>query len=245
MTEQQAVRWEKGSDGIVTVTLDDPGRGANTMNDRYKAAMGECVDALVKDKDNVTGVIITSAKKTFFAGGDLDSLIKATPADAPEVFKNVTEVKAQLRKLETLGKPVVAAMNGTALGGGLEIGLATHHRIGLDAKGVVYGLPEVTLGLLPGGGGVTRITRLLGIMNGFLNVLSQGQRHNPAKALEVGIIDELASSPEEMLDKARAWIAANPEAAQPWDKPGYKIPGGAPSNPKLAAVLPAFPSNLR
>jgi len=120
--------------------------------------MGEVVDALVADRDNITGVILTSAKKTFFAGGDLDSLIKATPADAPEVFKNVTEVKAQLRKLETLGKPVVAAMNGTALGGGLEIGLATHHRIGLDAKGVVYGLPEVTLGLLPGGGGVTRIT---------------------------------------------------------------------------------------
>ena len=119
-------------------------------------------------------------------------------------------MKAQLRKLETLGKPVVAAMNGTALGGGLEIGLACHHRIGLDAPGVVYGLPEVTLGLLPGGGGVTRITRMLGIMNGFLNVLSQGQRHKPAKALEVGIVDELASTPEEMLDKARAWIAAEP-----------------------------------
>ena len=249
MTEQKAVRWEKGADGIVIVTLDDPGRGANTMNDRYKAAMGEVVDALVaelaQDKDAFQGVILTSAKKTFFAGGDLDSLIKATPADAPEVFQNVTEVKAQLRKLEKLGKPVVAAMNGTALGGGLEIGLATHHRIGLDAKGVVYGLPEVTLGLLPGGGGVTRVTRLLGIMNGFMNVLSQGQRLNPAKALEVGVIDELAATPEEMLDKARAWIAANPEAAQPWDKPGYKIPGGAPSNPKLAAILPAFPSNLR
>jgi 3-hydroxyacyl-CoA dehydrogenase / enoyl-CoA hydratase / 3-hydroxybutyryl-CoA epimerase len=245
VSEQNAVRWEKGADGVVVVTLDDPGRSANTMNDRYKAAMGECVDALVKDKDNITGVIITSAKKTFFAGGDLDSLIKATPADAPEVFKNVTEVKAQLRKLETLGKPVVAAMNGTALGGGLEIGLATHHRIGLDAKGVVYGLPEVTLGLLPGGGGVTRITRLLGIAAGFMNVLAQGQRHSPAKALEVGIVDELASTPEEMLDKARAWIAANPEAAQPWDKPGYKIPGGAPASPKLAAILPAFPANLR
>jgi 3-hydroxyacyl-CoA dehydrogenase/enoyl-CoA hydratase/3-hydroxybutyryl-CoA epimerase len=245
VTEQKAVRWEKGSDGIVTVTLDDPGRSANTMNDRYKSAMGECVDALVKDKDNIPGVIITSAKKTFFAGGDLDTLIKATPADAPAVFQSVTEVKAQLRRLETLGKPVVAAMNGAALGGGLEIGLATHHRIGLDAPGVVYGLPEVTLGLLPGGGGVTRITRLLGIAAGFMNVLAQGQRHKPAKALEVGIIDELASSPEEMLDKAKAWIAANPEAAQPWDKPGYKIPGGAPSNPKLAAILPAFPANLR
>jgi len=245
VSEQQAVRWEKGSDGIVTVTLDDPGRSANTMNDRYKAAMGECVDALVKDKDNITGVIITSAKKTFFAGGDLDTLIKATPADAPAVFQSVTEVKAQLRRLETLGKPVVAAMNGAALGGGLEIGLATHHRIGLDAPGVVYGLPEVTLGLLPGGGGVTRITRLLGIAAGFMNVLAQGQRHKPAKALEVGILDEVASSPEEMLAKAKAWIAANPEAAQPWDKPGYKIPGGAPSNPKLAAILPAFPANLR
>ena len=245
MSEQEkAVRWEKGSDGIVTVTLDDPGRSANTMNDRYKAAMGECVEALVKDKDSITGVIITSAKKTFFAGGDLDALIKATPEDGPAVFQNVVEVARQLRALETLGKPVVAAMNGTALGGGLEIGLATHHRIGLDAPGVIYGLPEVTLGLLPGGGGVTRITRLLGIANGFMNVLAQGQRHKPAKALEVGILDELATSHEEMLDKARAWIAANPEAVQPWDVKGYKIPGGTPSSPSLASILPAFPANL-
>jgi 3-hydroxyacyl-CoA dehydrogenase/enoyl-CoA hydratase/3-hydroxybutyryl-CoA epimerase len=163
-------------------------------------------------------------------------------------MENVTEVKAQLRKLETLGKPVVAAMNGTALGGGLEIGLACHHRIGLDAPGVVYGLPEVTLGLLPGGGGVTRITRMLGIADGFMKVLAQGQRHKPAAALEIGIVDELAATPEEMLDKARAWIAANagPEpVAQPWDKPGFKIPGGTPSSPKLAAFLPAFPANLR
>jgi 3-hydroxyacyl-CoA dehydrogenase/enoyl-CoA hydratase/3-hydroxybutyryl-CoA epimerase len=245
VSEQKAVRWEKGEDGIVVVTLDDPGRSANTMNDRYKAAMGECVDALVADKDTITGVIITSAKKTFFAGGDLDALIKATPADAPAVFQGVGEVKAQLRKLETLGRPVVAAMNGTALGGGLEIGLACHHRIGLDAPGVVYGLPEVTLGLLPGGGGVTRITRMLGIANGFMNVLAQGQRHKPAKALELGILDELARTPEEMLDKARAWIKANPAPVQPWDQPGYKIPGGAPNNPKLAAILPAFPANLR
>ena len=138
-------------------------------------------------------MIVTSAKKTFFAGGDLDAAVEgAARTTRPQVLANVTEVKAQLRRLETLGKPVVAAMNGTALGGGLEIGLACHHRIGLDAPGVVYGLPEVTLGLLPGGGGVTRITRMLGIMNGFLNVLSQGQRHKPAKALEVGIVDELA-----------------------------------------------------
>ncbi|MFC4950417.1 3-hydroxyacyl-CoA dehydrogenase NAD-binding domain-containing protein [Pseudonocardia sp. GCM10023141] len=245
MTEQKAVRWESGADGIAIVTLDDPGRSANTMNDRYKEAMGQVVTELVAAKDELTGVIITSAKKTFFAGGDLEALSSAGPDDAGTVFENVTEVKAQLRTLEKLGRPVVAAMNGTALGGGLEIGLACHHRIGLDARGVIYGLPEVTLGLLPGGGGVTRITRMLGIMNGFMNVLAQGQRHKPDKALELGIIDELAATPEEMLEKAKAWIAANPDAAQPWDKPGYKIPGGAPSNPKLAAMLPAFPANLR
>jgi 3-hydroxyacyl-CoA dehydrogenase/enoyl-CoA hydratase/3-hydroxybutyryl-CoA epimerase len=246
--QQKAVRWERGGDGIAIVTLDDPGRGANTMNDRYREAMGEVVAEIVAAKDGLVGVIVTSAKKTFFAGGDLDSLSRATAADAPAVMENVTEVKAQLRKLETLGKPVVAAMNGTALGGGLEIGLACHHRIGLDAPGVVYGLPEVTLGLLPGGGGVTRITRMLGIADGFMKVLAQGQRHKPAAALEIGIVDELAATPEEMLDKARAWIAANagPEpVAQPWDKPGFKIPGGTPSSPKLAAFLPAFPANLR
>jgi 3-hydroxyacyl-CoA dehydrogenase/enoyl-CoA hydratase/3-hydroxybutyryl-CoA epimerase len=245
VTEQKAVRWEKGEDGIVVVTLDDPGRSANTMNDRYVEAMGECVDALAADKDDITGVIVTSAKKTFFAGGDLDTLSKATPADAAAVMEKSMTVKKQLRKLETLGRPVVAAMNGSALGGGLEIGLACHHRIGLDAKGVVYGQPEVSLGLLPGGGGVVRTVRMLGIANAVMNVLVQGQRHKPAKALEIGIIDELASSHEEMLDKARAWIAANPEAKQPWDQPGYKIPGGTPSTPKLASILPAFPANLR
>jgi 3-hydroxyacyl-CoA dehydrogenase/enoyl-CoA hydratase/3-hydroxybutyryl-CoA epimerase len=242
---EKAVRWEKDSDGIAIVTLDDPGRSANTMNDRYKAGMDAVLAELEAAKDEISGVIITSAKKTFFAGGDLDALVKATAEDAPALFENVTEVKAQLRRLETFGKPVVAAMNGTALGGGLEIGLATHHRIGLDGKGVVYGLPEVTLGLLPGGGGVTRITRMLGIANGFMQVLAQGQRHKPAKALEIGIVDELASTPEEMLQKAKAWIAANPEAKQPWDTPGHKIPGGTPASPKLAAILPAFPANLR
>ena len=244
VSEQRAVRWERGDDGIVTVTLDDPGRSANTMNERYLQAMGEAVDWLHANQDSITGVIVTSAKKTFFAGGDLDSMSKATPEDAGMIFENVTRVKGQLRRLETLGRPVVAAMNGSALGGGLEIGLACHHRIGLDAPGVVYGQPEVSLGLMPGAGGVVRTVRMLGIADAVMNVLAQGQQHKPAQALEVGIIDELASSPAETLDKARAWIAANPEAAQPWDRPGYKMPGGVPSNPKLAAVLPAFPANL-
>ncbi|GAA4536135.1 3-hydroxyacyl-CoA dehydrogenase NAD-binding domain-containing protein [Pseudonocardia xishanensis] len=241
----KAVRWESDSDGVAIVTLDDPNSSANTMNDAYKQAMGEVISELEAAREDITGVVITSAKKTFFAGGNLDDLSSAGPDDGPAVFQNVTEVKAQLRRLEKLGRPVVAAMTGTALGGGLEIGLATHHRIGIDARGVVYGLPEVTLGLLPGGGGVTRITRMLGIANGFMNVLAQGQRLTPEKALELGIIDELATSKEDAIAKAKAWIAANPEAKQPWDTPGYKIPGGTPSNPKLAAILPAFPANLR
>jgi 3-hydroxyacyl-CoA dehydrogenase/enoyl-CoA hydratase/3-hydroxybutyryl-CoA epimerase len=245
MSEQKAVRWESGDDGVVVVTLDDPGKSANTMNERYLTAMGECVDALAADRENITGVILTSAKKTFFAGGDLESLVTATAKDAALYWESSMEVKRQLRRLETLGKPVVAAMNGSALGGGLEIALACHHRIGLDARGVQYGLPEVTLGLLPGGGGVVRSVRLLGIADAVMNVLVQGQRYHPAKAVEIGIVDELASSVEEMMDKARAWIAAHPQSAQPWDRPGYKIPGGTPATPKLAAVLPAFPANLR
>ncbi len=135
VTDRKPVRWEQGADGIVVVTLDDPEHSVNTMNDGYRAAMGECVDALVADRVGITGVIITSAKKTFFAGGDLAWLSAAGPDDAPAIMATSMELKTQFRKLETLGRPVVAAMNGTALGGGLEIGLACHHRIGLDAQG--------------------------------------------------------------------------------------------------------------
>ena len=202
MSEELAVRWERDGDGIVTVTLDEPGRSANTMNQRYVAGMAAALDYLEAKKDSITGVIVTSAKKTFFAGGDLDSMIKATPADAPALFEFLGTVKSQLRRLETLGKPVVAAMNGAALGGGLEIGLACHYRIGLDAKGVVYGQPEVSLGLLPGAGGVTRTVRMLGIADAVMNVLIQGQRHKPSKALEVGIIDELGFAQAPPLDTA-------------------------------------------
>ncbi len=147
--------------------------------------------------------------------------------------------------METLGKPVVAALNGAALGGGYEIALACHHRIALDAPGSKIGCPEVTLGLLPGGGGVVRTVRLLGITDALLKVLLQGTQYSPRRALENGLVDEVAETPEEMLAKARAFIDAHPESAQPWDRPGYRIPGGTPSNPKFAANLPAFPASLR
>ncbi|MGW9480275.1 3-hydroxyacyl-CoA dehydrogenase NAD-binding domain-containing protein [Saccharomonospora azurea] len=245
MTESKTIRWEQDSDGIVVLTLDDPNQSANTMNADFRESLRATVDRLEAEKDSITGVVLTSAKKTFFAGGDLNDLIKAAPADAEAITEMSNAMKQDLRRLETLGKPVVAAINGAALGGGLEIALACHRRIVADVRGVQIGLPEVSLGLLPGGGGIVRTVRLLGIQNAVLNVLVQGQRHRPAKALELGLVHELVGSVDELLPKAKEWIKANPEAQQPWDVKGYKIPGGSPSNPKFAANLPAFPATLR
>jgi 3-hydroxyacyl-CoA dehydrogenase / enoyl-CoA hydratase / 3-hydroxybutyryl-CoA epimerase len=245
MADQSTIRWEQDGDGIVTLTLDDPGQSANTMNERYVASMGQTVDRLEAERDSITGVILTSAKKTFFAGGDLNNLIRVTPDDAAEFAGHVALVKNQLRRLEKLGKPVVAAINGAALGGGLEIALACHHRIALDTPGVKIGFPEVTLGLLPGAGGVVRSVRLLGIADALMKLLLKGQQVRPAEAKEIGIVDEVVSTPDELLDRAREWVKANPEATQRWDVRGYKIPGGTPSTPALAQFLPAFPATLR
>ena len=244
MTES-TIRWEQDADHIVTLILDDPQQSANTMNERYMRSMEETVSRLEKEKDDIAGVIITSAKSTFFAGGDLRDLAKVTKENAPEFAKGVEAGKAQLRRLETLGKPVVAALNGTALGGGLEIALACHHRVALNNPKAQFGFPEVTLGLLPGAGGVVRTVRMLGIQNALMQVLMQGQRLKVEKAKSVGIIDDIADSEDDMLAKARAWIKANPKAKQPWDEKGYKIPGGTPSTPAFAQNLPAFPANLR
>ena len=249
MAESTTIRWEKDEDGIVLLTLDDPNQSANTMNRAYAESMAATLDRLEAEKDEITGVVITSAKKTFFAGGDLNDLKQATKDDAPELAEMVRAGKAQLRRLETIGKPVVAAINGAALGGGLEICLATHHRIAVDSPGVQLGFPEVQLGLLPGAGGVVRTVRMLGIVDALMKLLMQGQRLRPDKALEAGILDEVVTTQEELVPAAKAWVkqkAAEEEpAAQPWDVKGYKIPGGAPSNPKLAQNLPAFPANLR
>ena len=239
------IRWDADADGIVTLTLDDPSQRANTMNAAFQQSLGAVVDRLEAERDSITGVVVTSAKSTFFAGGDLRLLSQVTRADADEFSAGVEAMKTRLRRLETLGKPVVAALNGSALGGGLEIALATHHRVAIDDGRSQFGFPEVTLGLLPGAGGVVRTVRMLGIADALMKLLLQGQRLRPAQALETGIVDELASDREDMLAKAKAWIAANPAATQPFDVKGYRIPGGTPSTPKLAAVLPAFPANLR
>ncbi len=243
--ETSSVRWEQDADGIVTLILDDPNASANTMNAAYVASMGQTVARLSAEADTITGVILTSAKKTFFAGGNLSDIISARPEDRAAVLANVTEVKAQLRRLETLGKPVVAAIAGAALGGGLEIALACHHRVVLDDPKIKLGLPEVTLGLLPGGGGVARVTRLLGLASGLTDVLLQGTAHRPEKALALGLIDELATDQDDLMAKARAFVTAHPQSTQRFDSKTWKIPGGTPSSPKLASMLPSFPANLK
>lgn len=239
-----AIAYEKGQDNIVVLTMDMPGQSANTMNAVYREAMAETVERLEQERDEIAGVIITSAKKTFFAGGDLKELVKVTPADAESFYRMVLGLKAQLRRLETLGKPVVAAINGAALGGGWELALACHYRIAIDQPAVKLGLPEVTLGLLPGGGGVVRMVRLLGVEKA-LPYLVEGKQIGPAKALQAGLIHELASDREDLLSKARAWIMTAPEPLQPWDAKGYRMPGGTPSSPALAQMLPIAPSVLR
>jgi 3-hydroxyacyl-CoA dehydrogenase/enoyl-CoA hydratase/3-hydroxybutyryl-CoA epimerase len=239
------IGWSRNEDGIVTLSMDDPDQRANTMNATFQHSLPPVLDRLYDEQDAVTGVILTSAKDTFFAGGDLRLLSAVSDDTAAEFFAAAEQLKAQLRRLETYPRPVVAALNGTALGGGLEIALACHHRIALERGKAEFGLPEVTLGLLPGGGGVVRTVRMLGIADALTKLLLQGQRLRPAQALETGIVDELAGTPEELLAAARRWIAANPAPSQPWDRKGYKIPGGTPANPSFAAMLPAFPANLR
>jgi 3-hydroxyacyl-CoA dehydrogenase/enoyl-CoA hydratase/3-hydroxybutyryl-CoA epimerase len=242
MTEQTAIRWDRGDDGVVVLTLDDPTQSANTMNQLFQDSFAATLDRLEAEQDTVTGVVITSGKKTFFAGGDLNLLRQASKDTAGDFFAHVEAVKRNLRRLEKLGRPVVAAVNGSALGGGLEIALACHHRIVADDPKIQLGFPEVTLGLLPGAGGVVRTVRMLGMQKALTALLLQGQRLRPGKARELGIADEVLPA-DRLIGAAREWIAANPDAVQPWDKPGFTIPGGSPAD--LASMMPVFPATLR
>ncbi|MCL6243857.1 MULTISPECIES: 3-hydroxyacyl-CoA dehydrogenase NAD-binding domain-containing protein [Acinetobacter] len=238
-----AIQFEKNADNIVILTLDSPNQSANTMNADFRTALAETVDKLQAD-ENIAGIIFRSAKKTFFAGGDLDELIQATPEHATEFFNMIEEMKAKLRYIETRGIPVVAALNGTALGGGWELALGCHYRIALNDAKAKFGLPEVTLGLLPGGGGIVRMVRLLGLQNAF-PLLMEGKQIGVEKAKSLGLIQDTADSLEELMDKAIAWVKANPKSQQPYDVKGYKIPGGSPSTPAVAQMLAIAPAMLR
>ena len=238
------IHYDLGSDQILTLTIDMPGQSANTMNADFRAALTETVGKVKSDLDNIRGIIVTSAKKTFFAGGDLKELYKVTREDAGAFEDMVNGMKAEMRVLETSGKPIVAAINGSALGGGLEICLTCHHRVVLDEDKIQLGLPEVTLGLLPGGGGTQRLPRMIGLEAAF-PFLMEGKKVNPKAALKAGIVDELASSTDDMVAKARAFIDANPKSQQPWGQKGFKFPGGAPHHPAMAQKLAIAPAMLK
>tara|TARA_R110000772_G_scaffold107988_2_gene210636 strand:- start:26547 stop:28694 length:2148 start_codon:yes stop_codon:yes gene_type:complete len=228
--------YQKDSDNIVTVTMDMNGP-VNAMNDEYFTLMAETVDRLEAERDSIAGVIIASAKSTFFAGGDIKSMLTIQPGDDEvAMFETNLKIKDQLRRIEKLGKPVVAAINGAALGGGYEICLACHYRVALDSKAVQVGLPEVSLGLLPGGGGVVRLVSKFGVERAIMPLL-EGTRFNAQKALANGFVDELASDVDDMIAKAKVWIKANPTAQNPWDVKGFKIPGGDMRKPAIAQMI--------
>tara|TARA_B100000446_G_scaffold16724_2_gene14228 strand:- start:12273 stop:14420 length:2148 start_codon:yes stop_codon:yes gene_type:complete len=240
-----AFKYEKDADGIVTITMDMSGP-VNAMNEEYNVAMNETVDRLEKE-DGLSGVVFASAKNTFFAGGDLNMLLAVQPDQAEDFYKGILETKSRLRRLEKLPVPVVAAINGAALGGGFEICLSCNHRVAWNNKAVQVGLPEVGLGLLPGGGGVVRMVSLLGLETA-LPYLLEGKKVNAEKALKAGLIHETVESLEELVPRAKVWINENKgneaAAVQPWDNKGYKIPGGGANSPKLAQTLMMAPAML-
>jgi 3-hydroxyacyl-CoA dehydrogenase/enoyl-CoA hydratase/3-hydroxybutyryl-CoA epimerase len=240
----KTIRYEIDHEQIVTLTFDAPDARVNTMTQQWEQDLQQAVDRLTAARDAIRGVLLMSAKDTFFAGAELKDVQQLQPADAHRMFASIESTKRQFRRLETLGKPVVACLAGTALGGGWELALAAHYRVAVDNPKIQFGLPEVTLGLLPGAGGVTKTVRMLGLLDAMPYLL-EGKLMKPADAAKLGWIGKLVSSPDQLRGAALAWIAEHPSAVQPWDDKGYKIPGGAPSAPKVAQALTVAPAMLR
>lgn len=237
------ISWAE-ADGIVTLTFDDPDRSVNLVGQSYLSSVDAALERLRALGETLRGVIVTSAKRTFMAGADLRMLVDTRPEDAARLQEFVSRVKSQLRALETLGVPVVAAINGSALGGGYELALACHHRVAVSQTDLRVGLPEVTLGLLPGGGGLVRTVRLLGLDRALDDVLVTGRSYSPERALELGLVDALVDSHEDLLATARRWIDAHPGASQPWDV-SSAVPGGDGYDPKLEATFAVRAASLR
>ena len=233
-----ALKIERGADGIVVATMDLPGHSMNVLNDDLAIPLGGLADLLEGDA-GITGLILTSAKKDFLAGADVDRLRRLSGAQ--EAFDESMRFKAFMRRLEKCGKPVVAVIQGMCLGGGLEIAMGCHWRIVIDDGKAKLGLPEVKLGLLPGGGGTQRLPRLVGMQQAVQWML-EGTEVRAAQALSSGLVNELAPSRDEAMAKARAWIAANKKPVQPWDAPKFRYPGGDSRSPAVVQMLAIAPS---
>ncbi|KEQ19720.1 3-hydroxyacyl-CoA dehydrogenase NAD-binding domain-containing protein [Endozoicomonas numazuensis] len=237
--------YEKDADGIVTITMDMEG-SVNAMTEEYRGTMEDTVTRLEAETD-MTGVVFASAKDVFFAGGNLNELVEAQPGDEEDYMEGLEVVKGHFRRLEKLPVPVVAAINGAALGGGFELCLGCNYRIAWNHRSVKLGLPEVNLGLLPGAGGIVRTVNMLGLQNA-LPYIMEGKQITPDKALEAGLINELVDTKEELVSRAKAWIQENKDndeaKSQPWDRKGHKIPGGDTNNPQVAQLLVMSPAML-
>lgn len=231
------IDFNQDADGIVTLTWDMPDRKQNVFNQASMDAFDAAVDRLLST-EGIHGAIITSAKRDFIAGADLEMLEAMAfgdNRDAATLYEGIGTLGAILRKLETGGVPVVAAINGTTMGGGLEVCLACHHRIAADNPRTRLGLPEGTLGLLPGAGGTQRLPRIIGAQ-ASLPLLLEGKRLDVHAALKAGIIDAVVP-PGELLAAAKAWLQNTPNAVQAWDKKGFKPPGGGPGEPAVANMF--------
>src|SRR3954469_16978715 len=234
------INYNVDTDGIATITWDMPGRSMNVLNEGSISAYAEALQKALKD-DKVKGIIVTSGKDSFIAGADLEMLLNADTSDAVKLTEQFSQLQKLFRRQETGGKPIVAAINGTALGGGFEITLACHYRIAAANPRARVGQPEVKLGLLPGGGGTQRIPRLIGVMNAA-PILLEGKDLPVETAKGMGLIHEVVPAGE-LLTRAKAWLTAESKeavvpayagrggkpidarAVQPWDKPGFKTPG--------------------
>ncbi|GAC1603727.1 MAG: 3-hydroxyacyl-CoA dehydrogenase NAD-binding domain-containing protein [Ramlibacter sp.] len=239
----ETIRYEV-QDGIATITFDQQGSAVNTMCDAWRLELAEVAAQVLRDKDTLRGIVLASGKGTFFAGADLKATLRLRPEDAQRVFAEIQQTKQSLRTLETLGKPVVSCLNGTALGGGWEVALVGHYRIAVDNARIQFGLPEVTLGLIPGAGGITRMTRLLGLI-GAQPYLLEGKLFGPREALELGLVHELVPDAAALRPAALAYIASHAEAHHPWDDKNHRMPGGTPASPAIASVLAVAPALLR
>ena len=228
------------ADGVATITWDVPGKSMNVMSLAGFAELNSHIDAALADS-GVKGIIITSGKKDFAGGMDLNVIAKMRDEGGAEgIFNGVMEMHAILRKIERAGmdpktlkggKPIVAALPGTALGIGLEVPLSCHRIIAADNPKAKIGLPEIMVGIFPGAGGTTRLVRKMGAMMAAPYLL-EGKLSDPKGAKAGGLIDEVVA-PEELLDHAKAWVLAAKEAdlVKPWDAKGYKMPGGTPYHP--------------
>lgn len=240
-----SIRYELSPDRAIVLTLDAPGSPVNLMNAAFREDFHQAVNRLEQDlkaQPDLLGVVMTSAKTSFFAGADLKAMLDLDASQAGAFFEQIQALKSDLRRLEKLGKPVVAAIQGSALGGGLELALSCHHRIAVDKPGLEIGFPEVSLGLLPGAGGVIKTVRLKGLQQAF-ELIAESKRLSAREAKDIGWITQLVSDVEDLMPAAIQALRCG-DCTQPWDDPKHRIPGGTPSHAAIASMLSLAPAML-